>query len=333
MTDLTSEIDLLHKTIKDHTFYLGPIEIEHIGNQGYAVHLTRHPVIHAAEWIFYDLDDTLVASWEAKERRIGNFITYCRSQGLELKEKDLLLIFQATDEYARWPEREETIYHFQAHVNGLGAAIELVVSNQSREFSDLFALIQEYLNNNPHGKLPHTPHAHAYSNDLMSKVFHVVVRPNIFTEVAESISTLRARGRNIGIFTYGEPHFQLLKTLTLLRAYKHESKSIDVSQIWLTKTTKGAFMQTMAQKMDDVRARKILLIDDNPAELNSVMAGMRDKKIDIAVMRSLRHGTKTTDHSWNHELEGHHIFDARTTSVSTDEFVMHIEQASEPTRS
>lgn len=302
--------DLMRNNIRIREY-----RIEQIGEVGYVIHLIQRSVI-GTKLVLFDLDDTLIASWAAMDKRIDNFIAYCHAQDIMATNEELDEVFKLADKYARWPEHTKPVYHFQHHVQALAHAV--VQMKQSRTSplsldSQLEALEKDaYMSDD----------LRVIFDDLMERVFNAVIQPDTFEETTEAAATLASAGNNIGIFTYGEPLFQLQKTLALLDG----QPSMPVSQIWLTKASKGDFMLEVigANILPDIA--KILVIDDSPIELESILRSTYENRIRVRAVRSLQQGTKTETHVWDHELAKQLTLNALGRQLTPVEIHVHIER-------
>lgn len=132
---------------------------------------------------------------------------------------------------------------------------------------------------------------------------------------------------NLGIFTYGEPTYQLIKVLELLKQHP----DFPVSQIWLTKVTKGDFVtklvKTKATRKTQLQylpheleedswespsfgsgyplgelPHVLVMFDDNPEELSSILSSnqiLKEKTgASFIVVRSRRTKTKKEHQEW-----------------------------------
>ncbi len=132
---------------------------------------------------------------------------------------------------------------------------------------------------------------------------------------------------NLGIFTYGDPYYQLLKTFELLTQHP----DLAISQIWLTRRPKGDFIiqtaetrATQGLEQDYVPAELedyegegmsygsgyvlsqanhvITMLDDDPKQLSAILASNEflEKKTgaQFVVIRSIRANTKEQHKEW-----------------------------------
>ena len=132
---------------------------------------------------------------------------------------------------------------------------------------------------------------------------------------------------NIGIFTYGDPYYQLLKVFELMKQHP----DLAISQIWLTRRPKGDFIVEAVKTKATTKLEQnyvptdledypgegiaygsgnvlgqaehvIVIIDDNPKELSSILSAndylRGGTKSEFVVVRSRRAGTKERDKEW-----------------------------------
>lgn len=171
-----------------------------------------------------------------------------------------------------------------------------------------------------------------WSKDIEDIFIQTMINP---PQYEETIEAAKETGRpstsidrtNLGIFTYGDPYYQLLKVFELMKQHP----DFAISQIWLTRAPKGDFVvQAVKEKsttkfeQDYVPAELedypgegiaygssyvlgqtehvIVMLDDNPKELSSILSSndylKENTKSQFVVVRSKRAGTKEQNREW-----------------------------------
>lgn len=316
-------------------------DITPVGDVGFVLRMGEHPVQAGNDWVFFDLDDTLIAYSQAKEARLGAYQEYAQERGLRLDGPTAEHVLEITDSFSRWNEGGEEMYHVDAHKTALfWATSELrdtdpeTVEERLKGIGDQLVLVKTGLTEPV--ELGEDIPFHFEKNKLVlketsaasediDKVFETMVKPPIYGDVLDVMTKIGGNTEDnlrpgLGIFTYGEPVFQLQKVLELMKAQAHEGRALPLAQIWLTKTPKGKFVEALShpsgegQTVDRKNQNEVLgdlphvvlLVDDNPKELESLIQasqGLQEEfGVRFAAMRLRKEGTKTTKRDWNREF-------------------------------
>lgn len=133
---------------------------------------------------------------------------------------------------------------------------------------------------------------------------------------------------NVGVFTYGDPYFQLLKTLELM----DKNPELALSQIWLSKVPKGQFIAEAVRRkittdldqeyvppeLEDYPGDSlsygsgyilgdtphvVIMVDDDPRQLDSILESneflAQSTGAQFVCIRSKRANTKMEKQTWN----------------------------------
>lgn len=340
---------LLERYSNQGPFYVAPVE-----DSGFVIQRGPRPPSPKADWVFLDLDDTLIATTEVKKARQQLLTSYIQDGlGIELPESAIEDIMSATDKFARWQEREGSgdMYHFPVHILALSWAVEVLENTEKGALSEAPLRIERTLDrikaqSETPARQAREPfffddgiftlgpnHENLWAEDIAQIMNVTMVHPPAFPEVLQAINLLKQssdeEGFNIGIFTYGDQYFQLLKVLELLQEYPE----LEVSQIWLSKVPKGAFIEKalasdvthnlyLSSHPDERpefnelfprhrgtplgRApQTIIFLDDSPKELDGVDASNRNIHTSGSIftpVRSLRSGIKEEQNEWGGEF-------------------------------
>lgn len=259
-------------------------------------------------------------------------------------------LMKITDSFARWPEAKtegskDNKYHAGAHMTALSWATNFLTDpdtgaqNGADSINDRIDRIRTVLEGvhkndentdvrknadypfymNQNGQLVNksiSPWAHE-----IEAVFHnTMFDPESYTEPIEAMreigfATDPDEHFNIGIFTYGDPVFQLSKILQLMK----KDPDLPISQIWLTKEAKGDFVRELVSSGAAQQAQlstqggdsdiayqpfgadshTFIMIEDDPNQIKGIHEAnvyLIDTGARFACVRSIRDGTKTAKH-------------------------------------
>ncbi|NCS97441.1 MAG: hypothetical protein GW762_02535 [Candidatus Pacebacteria bacterium] len=347
----------LHVLIEQYKDRLGDFELVRVNNNvGYVLQSKNHLPMAGNDWLFFDYDDTLVGTTEVKELRLAQYLEYVSEQNLSLSEQQATRIMDETDRFSRWEENpgEGDLYHANAHMTVLSWAtqqfkvnpdtisqtIETIISTLERiklqilntdsaKSSDPFSLKNK--------KLVLKESKRPWSESIEKIFMSTIMNPPHFNETIQAGvvagSPMDSIHRtNVGIFTYGDPYFQLLKTFELLMQHP----DLPISQIWLTRTPKGEFITAVSQTAelstldqeyvppelceydgDGASAgsghvlsnypHTIVMIDDDPKQLTSIFNTneflAQNTGAQFVVIRTIRPKTKAEKREWQIETK------------------------------
>jgi hypothetical protein len=119
---------------------------------------------------------------------------------------------------------------------------------------------------------------------IIEKIYNIPV----FNEILYFIKT-KPIGTKIGIFTFGDPVFQLNKIAKFLK----QNPEIKIDYIWLTKILKSNFVKCIL-KNNQIKDKKWIIIDDSPPELLELdfLSNKMEDGIKLYPIRSVRPNTK-----------------------------------------
>ncbi len=342
---------------------LGTFEVVPVGNAGFLLQSERHKPLAGNDWFMFDYDDTLVGTTAVKDKRLDLYKDYAKSLGINAADEDLERIMDKTDEFSRWENeaKGEAAYHANNHMSALDwATNELRDAGERKNngedvvMEDEVVRIEQTLNrikaeikgeglaepSDPFyfrandrkmilkGKIP-------WSKDIENIFMQTTINPPYYEEALHAASDIDQHEDSIlrvntGVFTHGEPYYQLLKVFELLE----KNPDLPLSQIWLAKVPKGSFIEefvrtraTQQTKLDylpplgeiDKNSQEasisnssghplgqhphvIVMVDDSPTELNSILKAnpylSENTGASFVVVRSRRSSTKEGEKEW-----------------------------------
>jgi len=317
-----TEIGELGKLLTDNESTLGPSEIMAVGEAGFLVRLGNRPLVEGNDWVLYDLDDTLIAYSQAKGIRLKSYQQYLKETGLSLEADDCASLLDLTDGFSRWEQEGVEMYHIDAHKMALDWATQVVRSAPEGAKHETVLQLQTQFERIKADGLAESDPFTFQGDQLTLKegsaraenlegVFRSMIEPETYGDALESLVEVGTNNTdepqiNTGIFTYGEPVFQLQKIVELIKTRTARGESTPVSHIWLTKVPKGTFLKQLAEdNVSEVfgpEPHVLLLVDDNPKELDNFFeAGSPKATIEstrLGVIRSVREGTKAEGNQW-----------------------------------
>jgi hypothetical protein len=343
----------IRRLIEKYKQKTGDFDIVSIGSSGYILQSKLQRPMAGNDWVFFDLDDTLVAYTEVKKRRLELYETYLKKSNINIPSELASNVLEITDKFSRWEEHEGEgkMYHANAHMNVLQWATNLLRNNKvppeeslSTIRTDLDRIKNQLMEEGEQVKTDPFYFRHSdrrftlrsagnmWSKDIEDIFTGSMISPPVYQEtMAAAIETGSPRQSvnrtNIGIFTYGDPYFQLLKVLELME----QQPDFPISQIWLSQSPKGDFIVDLAKsgataKLDldylpaeleeypgegisgtsgEVLGHEnhvIVMMDDNPKELSSILLAnsyLREHTgAEFVVVRSKRPETKESRRDW-----------------------------------
>lgn len=339
---------------------LGEFEILPVGQAGFLVQSKKQLPMAGNDWFFFDYDDTLRGTSEVKSKRLELYKDYAQSQGIEVDDSLLEKIMADTDKFSRWEDTEGggSTYHANTHLSALHWATEKLkasdADDQDKTIQEIDQTIQRIkgeldeetapLADDPflfrdkkfvlrsniwfqNGQL--TP----WSKELGDLFMQTMINPPDYPETIQAVREVGGprdsiHRTNIGVFTYGDPYYQLLKVFELME----KNPDLPINQLWLTRVPKGKFIDELiktkaTQKVDMQYAQPtlggdsleedmsmgsgyplgefshfIVIMDDNPKELNSIRSAnelfAENTGAKFVVVRSRRNGTKESEKEW-----------------------------------
>ncbi len=347
-----TELDALRTLLSASETMGGNFEITPVSDVGYIVRLPAHNAVPGNDWVLFDQDDTLIAYSGAKSVRQKNFEDYAESTRLTLDKAQSKILLDVTDRFSRWQDGDAVMYHLDAHKLALGWATSVLRASPPEDIDAALQSVKLQLesitaqSNDPQASANEVKPFYFDSGKLVSNietpsenldgVFAAMIEPPSYDDVLEVLGTL-ANGEspdmsvNVGIYTYGEPAFQLTKVVKLIEAQAREDKDLPISQIWLTKASKGVFINELVSQLaieqaetespqagrDDALKTElfdetphvIMLVDDSPKELDgfsgSSKAIFAKTGTHLARMRLIKSDTKSESSDWG--LAGHKL--------------------------
>lgn len=353
----------LSNLIDRYSEKLGGYEIHQVGDAGYLLQSKNQIPMAGNDWFLFDYDDTLRGTTEVKEKRLDLYKDYARSVGVQVPDDVLQHLMETTDKFARWEDTEGggSSYHANTHMSTLHWVTEnlkSVTEEKSEEaVSNIEGRLQRikteieggsqqqeddpfYFRDNkfilkskfwyPEGVL--TPWSDGIKDLFMQSMMNPPDYPASVQAMGEIGQPKDSIHRvNMGIFTYGQPYYQLLKVFELLK----ENPDTPINQIWLTKVPKGRYIEELVTsgvnretQMEYVSStipggsldseeggismgsgyplgehpHVMVMMDDNPKELNSILDTnkfLAEKTgASFAVVRSRGGGGRETDKEW-----------------------------------
>lgn len=349
-----TEVKRINVLLEKNKDLLGDFDLVPVGEVGYILQSSKQRPMAGNDWVLFDYDDTLVATTEVKKERLKLYKEYLEEQNIQVTEDQASTILNITDKFSRWEEKpgEGKLYHANSHMAVLQWATNIVRESKN-DLSTTMLGLEEKLNkiknelsqeakpekDDPFYFHPETKKLVLRSLDKMwSKGIEDIflksmINPPQYKETIEAVKTTShpndsIHRTNVGVFTYGDPYYQLLKVFELMKQHPDFS----ISQIWLTRVPKGDFIveavkekTTSKFKQDYVPSNLeedpgegisygsgyvlgqtdhvVVMLDDNPKELTSILSAnsylKENTKSEFVVVRSKRSGTKEEKRDWN----------------------------------
>ncbi len=336
----------LKNLLEEYKEVFGYSDVVAVGSIGYVIQLTEEKSISGRDWVLFDYDDTLVATTEIKNKRLMLYREYVKNKDIKLSDKQVYKIIDMTDRFSRWEENEgeRKIYHANAHMaalqwitsvfQGIEGEIQeetimgleenlvriqgqLIMGTESRK-DDPFYFRPKDRKFILHGV------DKMWSRDIEDIFKQTMIRPPQYDEIIEV-----ARGINkldpiehqidLGIFTYGDPYYQLLKVLELIK----QNPDLVISQIWLTSVSKGDFITEVVRRGVDSEGRVVVILDDNPREISSILSiegSIREYADQFIPVHSKRGGLKDRNVGPVHDTQ-YNMLDFETQEFSSKEIL------------
>ena len=252
----------------DELIYTLDYKLTSIGNQGYLLHSGKPS--KSTKLVLFDLDDTLVDLSLKKQERLEQLHTFLeRYLGIEISREisdDISTKINAKSKFKDDPQTEEVL-HISEDLTVLSwyyAQLKKAIDK-----GETIEEVREKLDTILAGK--DDIHPFSYEDEklvinkeiqdipelediYMNSIFQPVPFP-IFSDVLDG----KAGSFDWGIFTFGDPYFQLYKIYNTLRMYANDFPRI----IFLTRSMKKPFLEKIIREeyLDD-HYEKIIILDD-----------------------------------------------------------------------
>ncbi len=337
----------IFQIIERHKERLGSFEVVPVGEVGFLLQSEREKPVAGNDWVMLDYDDTLVATTKVKQKRFELFRSYIKKNISDIPNSIIKRLLDATDQFSRWEEKpnEGRHYHVGAHMSALTWATDYFKQHADQNPVEIVQKIESQLSEikqtlstkeKPGDEAPFYFKNHKlilrskkpWSPEIEMVFQKTMFNPPLYKETIQAAEQLGSRESsshrfNLGIFTYGEPAYQLAKVLNLL----DQNPALPISQIWLTKCSKGKFIKELVETkavMKDGQSElesttgeslsppsryplsqnphTLFMIDDDPEQLNSILSANPDLKNNSGArfvpVRSRRKATKNEKQEW-----------------------------------
>lgn len=341
----------IEKLVENNKEKLGNFDIVNVNDAGFLLQSERLKPMAGNDWVLFDYDDTLAATTGVKRDRMFLFKNFLEKRlGGPIKEEDVSKVMSLTDKFSRWQEKpgEGETYHAGAHMSALTWAIEklsLLGNKKAEALSEIdTTLTRIKLQIDGNGETRQDDPFYfrdrklilrskkPWSEEIEEIFQQTMINPPIYEEVIEAAKEAvgladSIHRTNIGVFTYGEPYYQLLKLFKLLEKYPN----FPISQIWLTRKPKGEFIEELVKTGSNKKTELqyvspeleedlgeslsfgsgyplgetphvIVMFDDNPNELQNILKSnkfLKEKSgATFVAVRSRRPGTKAEKREW-----------------------------------
>jgi len=334
------KISLLIERYKDR---LGLYDIIPVGNTGFLLQSERLKPIAYGDWFMFDYDDALVGTSEAKDKRFDLYKEYVLNLGIDTTDENLKRIIEKTDKFSRWESKEGfgPSYHANSHMSALNWATnelnksaerkkngeEIVMEDEVTRVEKTLDRIKNELNGEEnfkptdpfyfriHDKKMILKEKITWSKGIETIFIQSMINPPYYEETITAAASIiqtndSIQQVNIGVVTYGEPEYQLLKIFELLK----NIPDLLVNQIWLSRIPKGRFIEELIKlrikqrtKLDfghplGTHIHAIIIMDDSPKELSSILTAIpylqENTGASLVAVRSRRTGTKEANTEW-----------------------------------
>lgn len=303
-------------------------DLESVGDSGFILRNKNATPESGVDWFLFDLDDTIMATTEAKKNRLEAYKDLIKKDGIHITDEDAEKIVNLTDEFSRWEEKNKPSknYHPTAHITALGWATQKIKESNDpnfviNEIEETLKRIKEELTLEVDPKEDDPFYFRREDGKLVSRAFFknskdigrifldTMVKLNVYEETKDGIQSISqdaSIATNVGLFTYGEPYYQLTKILELIK----NNPDFIVNEIWLTKVPKGEFISTLlnnfSEKMPaplEKESHAVVMLDDSPKELQSIDSKKNQIKDESGALfrtvLSRRSGTKEESKLWD----------------------------------
>ncbi|MBP9816056.1 hypothetical protein KBD09_02355 [Candidatus Woesebacteria bacterium] len=277
------------------------VDVRAIGDAGYFITRKGPHVIAEAPWALVDFDDTAAKTTSDKKDRCWPAV-----EGIGVSP-DLV---QFCDKISRVNFGEAgVIYEPELEMRLLTRAIEMAKSG-----SDEGAIKLALADMRKEIVLNGAFNEHAVAEDVQGIYDETRYTSTLYPDVAETLTRLRGgeeRPINVALLTYGDPQFQLRKTLSLI------DDNEALGSIFLTKVKKGDFFKSLLEdnpfadmplqytypetergvgiNFRDWRVM-VTLFDDDPSQVASFNTFAEEQGIPgLGVVRVRREGAKRSD--------------------------------------
>ena len=354
--------------LKKNEQNIGPHNLIEVGDVGYVIELDNYRPMAGNDWILFDYDDTLAAYTETKIIRESLFGQFLRNKGVQIDENGIQRALTLTDDFARWEELgvPSTSYHHSAHLTAISWVTDQLIAKKAQPegvLDDVEKKLSKIREGEAQEEVPFyidqstkrlvlrrkTP----WSKELEAIFAETTLKPISYPEPIEAVKLATSPNSihrlNIGIFSYGEPYFQLAKIIKFL----NESQDLPINQIWLTKVPKGKFIEELVKlkvnrkmKLEYPSAElsetegeeiafpsgyplgetphSIVIFDDSPKELSTLTKTSEtlsnQTKATIVSVRSRKSGTREEQTEWEIESPYGEV-DFRLKNVSSKELL------------
>lgn len=315
MTEANEEIPIKHQQT-DYFPHNSEVELQRLkeilkgkevitiplGDAGYIVHNANQEIVAEAPWVLLDFDDTAARATQDK-RECWN-----KLQEMGIPEE----VIQYCDKVSRIDfGRAGVIYEPELEMRLVSLALDYFRSGKS-DIEELRKSLKQ-----ARATLVGQKNLDQYEIDEEVSTLYRQTRytSSLYPDTISTLQRLRGgpeKPANIAILTYGDPEFQLIKTVRLL-----DEERDRVSQIWLSRVRKGDFFKTLLQ-LNPFRALPIkytypetprnvginfsdlqvmvTLFDDDPKQIESFNEiAQQEGIVGLGVIRVRRKGTKRSE--------------------------------------
>lgn len=343
----------IDKLVEKNKEELGEFDIVPVDEAGFLLQRKELKPMAGNDWVFLDYDDTLAATTEIKQDRLSLYKEYLNQEpGLTVSEENVQRVMDITDNFSRWEEKpgEGKHYHVGAHMSALTWATEQLKSHPQKNLDHLiervkqaFERIKAQLKENGgqesedpfyfRGKKLILRTKRPWSRKVEEIFEQTMFNPPLYEETVDATKETGEPTRsihrfNVGVFTYGEPQYQLSKVFNLLKSHP----DLPISQIWLTRKPKGEFVEELIKtkavqeteldyvptELEDYPGESLsppsgyplgetphtmVIFDDDPKQLSNVLSSnefLRENSgAKFLAVRSRQESTKAENREWN----------------------------------
>lgn len=246
-----------------------------IGRDGYQL---KNKTISLKEEnvVFFDWDDTAVPTTQFIKGINSKIIDIFRNNFPDVKGSDIFKILEAADKFSK---QKQNIYKMERKVKFLCFVIKCLSDGSKKTANKIIELA-----NAESLKIDDNALFYNEIKSILEKIYDAPV----FNEILYFIKNKPASIK-LGIFTFGDPVFQLNKITKFLK----QNPEIKIDYIWLTKILKSSFIKCIL-KGNYISDKQWIIIDDSPPELLELdfLAGNIENGVKMVPIRSVRPNTK-----------------------------------------
>lgn len=258
---------------------------------GYVVQSNNQEMVREKKnvLVLFDFDDVLNKTTEGKNILIEEMDAYIKAHNSTLSPEDTKDMVSSVETFSSWKDGDmkKDIAHPQAQLMAMQYLLDTVRHNSGdsgatlQEGLRVLDRIKKQQTHNeatyqegdpfrftPQGTLTKLQDKHVWDKELEDIYLHSFFGPLPVADMISEMRSMHELGIAVGIFTTGDPTGQIMRVCELFKANGH----LPVDALWLSKGDKGTLLKDLATDGHMPQVDTIIVIDDNPDVLDSVIA-------------------------------------------------------------